>query len=198
MLACIDCRIDDFMARKINLEREELTRLRTSYLQKYGTTLAGLFINHQVEPAEYIEFIYQINISDFLQPDSRLAKVLESVPLTKVVFSNSPAGYIRKVLGVLGVEKFFAKIYDIEFCGYMGKPNLSSFQKVLNDLGADGEECILVDDCLANLQAAREIKIVPIYINRDPQQSIPWQIQEIYEIAETIQKITKSGMSEAV
>lgn len=195
MLAHIDNRIEEFMAQILNLETQEIIQLRQTYLQKYGTTLAGLLIHHSVEPAEYFEYIYQINIADFLKPDPRLAEVLESIRLTKVIFSNSPSGYIRKVLQVLQVEGFFTKIYDIEFCRFMGKPNLSSYLKVLNDLGASSEECILVDDCLANLQAAQEIKIAPIYINRDLNQLIPWEIREIYEIEEMIQRMTQARNS---
>lgn len=195
MLDYIDQRIDDFIALKLNLAKEEITRLRCSYLQKYGTTLAGLLIHHQVEPAEYIQSIYQVNIADFLKPDPRLAKVMENIQLTKVIFSNSPASYIQKVLEVLKIEDCFAKVYDIEFCEYMGKPNRKSYIKVLNDLGANGEECILVDDCLANLQAAREIKIAPIFINRDLNQAMPWEIREIYDIEEVIQKLIKERIS---
>lgn len=157
--------------------------------------MAGLLIHHQVEPAEYIQYTYQINISDFLKPDPRLAKVLENIQLTKVIFSNSPAGYIQKVLEVLKVGGCFAKIYDIEFCNYMGKPNRASYLKVLNDLEAKGEECILVDDYLINLQAAQEIKIAPILINRDLNQSMPWEIREIYDIEGMIQKLIKERIS---
>ena len=195
MLAHIDSRIDDFMTRLLNLDTQEIARLRHAYLQNYGTTLAGLLIHHRVEPAEYFRYIYQIEIPAFLKPDPRLAEILESIPLTKVIFSNSPAGYIQEVLKVLGIEGLFAKIYDLEFCNYIGKPNMSSFLKVLYDLGANSEECILVDDCLANLQAAREIKIAPIYINRDLNQSIPWEIKDIYEIDGMIQLILKERNS---
>jgi putative hydrolase of the HAD superfamily len=195
MLDYIDQRINDFIALKLNLAGEEITRLRYAYLQKYGTTLAGLSIHHQVEPAEYIQFVYRIHIADFLKPDPRLTEVLGNIQLTKVIFSNSPASYIQKVLEVLKVEGCFEKIYDIEFCNYMGKPNHTSYIKVLNDLGANGEECILVDDCLANLRAAQEIKIAPIFINRDLNQTMPWEIREIYDIEEMIQRLVKERIS---
>lgn len=195
MLNAIDSRIDDYIAIKFNLAGVEITKLRYEYCRKYGTTLSGLLIHHQVEPAEYFQYTYQINITDFLKPDPRLAKLLESIDLTKVIFSNSPAGYIHRVLKVLEVERYFLKIYDLEFCNYMGKPNLSSYAKVLNDLGANGEECILVDDCLANLQAAQEIKIAPIYINRDLNHSMPWEIKDIYDIEGMIQKLIKERIS---
>lgn len=195
MLDYIDTRIEEFMARIINLEKQAILQLRRTYLQQYGTTLAGLLIHHSVEPADYFEYIYQIDIPAFLKPDLRLAEVLENIRLTKVIFSNSPAGYIQKVLDVLQLGGLFAKIYDIEFCSFIGKPNMSSYLKVLNDLGANSEECILVDDCLANLQAAREIKIAPIYINRDRDPSVPWQIREIYDIEAMIQQIIKERNS---
>lgn len=195
MLNTIDQRIDDFIALKLNLAGEEITKLRCAYWQKYGTTMAGLLIHHQIKPADYIQYAYDINITDFLEPDPRLAKVLENIDLTKVVFSNSPAGYVRRVLETLKVDHCFSKIYDIEFCHYLGKPNLSSYLKVLNDLGANGEDCILVDDCLVNLQAAQQMKIAPIYIHRDLNQSMPREIREIYDLEFMIQKLFKERMS---
>jgi putative hydrolase of the HAD superfamily len=195
MLDCIDNRIDNFIASKLNLTGEEITKVRHGYWQKYGTTMAGLLFHHHVEPAEYLRYAYDINVSDFLKPDPRLFKALDSIKLTKVIFSNSPAGYVQRVLEVLQIDRCFSKIYDIEFCNYLGKPNLSSYIKVLNDLDAKGEECILVDDCLVNLQAAQQIKIAPIYIHRDLNQSMPWEIGEIYEIEEMVQKLIDERIS---
>lgn len=195
MLDFIDNRIDDFIALKLNLTGEEVTKVRHTYWKQYGTTMAGLLIHHHVEPTEYFQYAYHINIANFLKPDPRLANILKNIELTKVIFSNSPASYIQRVLEVLKIDHCFLKIYDIEFCNYMGKPNLSSYLKVLNDLGAKGEECILIDDCLVNLQAAQQIKIAPIYIHRDLDQSMPWEIGEIYDIEEMVQKLIKERIS---
>lgn len=195
LLDHIDCRIDCFIGQKLNLAPEEIAELRQNYWQKYGTTLSGLVLQHQIKPVEYIDYVYNINIADFIKPDPILAMVLENIKLTKVIFSNSPKKYIERVLQVLDVERYFAKIYDIEFCNYLGKPNLSGFLKVLNDLGVKGEDCILVDDCVVNLQAAQQIKIVPIYLNGDPQRLLPYDIQTIYDLQFMVEKLFKERIS---
>lgn len=195
MLDHIDCRIDSFIGQKLNLGPEEISELRNIYWQKYGTTLSGLVMHHQIKPVEYIDYAYNINITDFIKPDPILATVLENIKLTKAIFSNSPKSYIKRVLQVLEIEHYFTKIYDIEFCNYLGKPNSSSYLKVLNDLGVKGEECILVDDSVANLQAAQQIKIVPIYLNGDQQRLIPCEIQQIHDLYFMVEKLIKDKIS---
>ncbi len=195
MLNYIDGRIDDFIRQKLNLTAGEISRLRSAYWQKYGTTLTGLILHHHIEPDEYIQCAYNINITDFLKPDPVLAKVLDNISFSKAIFSNSPNEYIREVLRVLKIDQYFTRIYDIKFCNYNGKPNPSSYRKVLADLGVLGQECILVDDSLANIQAAEQIKMVPIYVNRDPKSKTKWEIREIYELEGLIPKLIKSKIS---
>jgi putative hydrolase of the HAD superfamily len=195
MLDHIDHRIDNFIQQKLNLTTGEITRLRNTYWQKYGTTLTGLMLHHHIKPDEYIQNAYNINIADFLKPDSALAKVLENISFAKAIFSNSPREYIQKVLQVLKIDQCFSKIYDIEFCNYSGKPNSSSYRKVLVDLGIQAKECILVDDSLVNIQAAEKIGIVPIYINRDDKQVTHWEIREIYDLDALVSKLIQSRIS---
>jgi putative hydrolase of the HAD superfamily len=100
MLNYIDHRIDNFMQQKLNLTTAEITRLRSIYWQKYGTTLTGLMLHHHIKPDEYIQNTYNINIADFLKPDPTLAKVLENISFSKAIFSNSPREYIQRVLRI--------------------------------------------------------------------------------------------------
>lgn len=195
MLKYIDSRIDTFIQQKLNLTAAAITELRHSYWCKYGTTLTGLLIHHQIEVNEYIQWAYDIKITDFLKPDPLLTNVLESIGLTKIVFSNSPLQYIQNVLQVLKINHCFSGIYDIGFCDYMGKPNLSSYYKVLNDLGVKGEECIFVDDSLVNLVAAAQMKIVPIHLNRDLNTSIQWQIKDIYDLYRIVPELVAGKIS---
>ncbi len=195
MLNHIDGRIDSFIEQKLSLAKDEIAKLRNDYWRKYGTTLSGLMIHHQIKPDEYIQFAYAINVAEFLKSDPILANILNRIELPKAIFSNSPREYIQKVLEVLGLESCFSKIYDIRFCHYAGKPNLSSYRSVIEDLGIEPEECILIDDNLANIQAAEKIGIIPVYLNRDPQHSTKWEIHEIYDLGEIVRELIQGKIS---
>lgn len=195
MLSYIDRRIDNFIAQKTRIPDRIIPQLRSEYLRKYGTTLGGMIVHYEIDPGEYLENAYNINIADFLKADPLLGKVLAGVDLKKVIFSNSPLEYVKRVLEVLGVNQYFHQIYDIKFCDYWGKPNLSSYRKVLADLQANGAECIMVDDSLANVLGAKQAGITPILLSGQPTSEVEWVIGEVYEISHLIGEILQKRIS---
>jgi putative hydrolase of the HAD superfamily len=195
MLKYIDSRIDDFIECKTGIPKAEIPQLRLDYLKRYGTTLGGMVAHHRIDPEEYMEHAYGIDVAEFIAPDPKLVAVLEGVKLQKVIFSNSPLEYIHRVLKVLEISRFFMGIYDIRFCNYLGKPNLSGYQKVLADLKAKGEECILVDDCVANVIGAGKAGITPVFLSYGLSPPVEWVIDEIYDLSGVIPGIVAGRIS---
>jgi putative hydrolase of the HAD superfamily len=189
LLQCLDRRIEDFMRQNLDLPVETLTTLRSKYFHKYGTTLSGMIINHGVNPAEYIKYVFQVNPADYIQPDPQLAILLNEISLEKVVFSNSPLNYVENVLDVLGIHEQFRKVYDIGFSDFMGKPNLASFRKVLGDLKIDGDSCIMVDDSLVNVLGAKKAGLTGVWLSEALNPNIDWVIQNIYELKKLIPEL---------
>ena len=148
-------------------------------------------LNYQINPDDYFRYAYQIKIADFIRPDPALAKVLQEINLRKAVFSNSPLEYIEEVLQILNVRRFFDEIYDIRFCNFFGKPNPSSYQRVLAHFQVKSEECLMVDDCPANLAQARKLGMTPILLSPDPAPEYEWVIEEICELKMLLPEILK-------
>ena len=195
LLATIDRRIDEYLTSKISLPPAEISELRKRYLLDYGTTIGGMVAKHQIDPAEYLGYAYDLDVARYLKPDPLLATDLASISLTKIIFSNSPREYVERVLEVLGIRQCFAAIYDIEFCKFLGKPNPSSYHRVLADLGADGRECILVDDVLANVLGAKEVGITPVYLSPGPCPKLTWVINQVNEITSVLPEIIATRLS---
>lgn len=189
LLNQVDQQIDRFISMKLKIPKTKIPVLRKEYWKKYGTTLGGMVACHQIDPDEYINYTYNVKITDYLAPDHSLVEVLEGIKIKKVVFSNSPLNYVEEVLEVLQIRSFFDKVYDIRFCDYLGKPNLSSYLKVLADLGAQGKECLFIDDTPINILGAEAAGMDSILLGSAFVNDIKWRISELSELPALIPKI---------
>ncbi len=189
LLNQIDRQIDQYINWKLDIPKAKIGKLRKDYWEKYGTTLGGMVACHQIDPEEYINNTYNVEVTDFLKPDPLLTKILDGLKMKKVVFSNSPLDYVEKVLEVLQIRGFFEKIYDIKFCGYLGKPNLSSYDKVLADLGVEGKECLFIDDTPVNILGGEAAGIDSILLGSGFTENIKWRISNLTELPLIIPKI---------
>jgi putative hydrolase of the HAD superfamily len=195
LVECIDGQIEDFIRQKLQLSVEETKMMRRDYYHKYGTTLSGMIVNYGISPVEYIQQVFQINLEDYIKPDPKLASILTEINLKKVVFSNSPLEYVEKVLKILGIYNQFHKIYDIQFNNFMGKPNLDSFCKVLEDLNTSGSNCIMVDDSLVNVLMAKKLGMATIWLSENQNLEINCVIKNIYELRRVISGLLQPSIS---
>lgn len=199
LLQTIDRMIDEYLVDRLKLPLDQVTRLRRDYCKEYGTTLGGLVTRQGMDPHDYIEANYCLDLSQFIAADVRLEQMFNAIDLKKIVFSNSPASYIHRVLMRLGIAHLIDGMYDIEFCNYLGKPSLNSYRKVLADLKTTGEQCVFVDDMLTNVTAATQAGLKAIWLNSEtplhPVHPVKWGIETIYDLPERIDQIFRAELS---
>ncbi|MGQ9778575.1 MAG: pyrimidine 5'-nucleotidase [Bacillota bacterium] len=186
LVAYLDRRIEEFLARTLGLERAAAVALRETYRQKYGTTLRGLMENHGLDPRVYFAYVYNVDLGRFLRPDPALATLLDRLPWPKAVFSNSPRQQITRVLTLLGVGDRFERIFGLEFADYLGKPHPEAYRRVLAALGIAGEDCIMVDDSPANLIPARKLGMTTVLLG---QEEVPWvdlRVESLFALEEAL------------
>lgn len=189
LLDQINRQIDLYIGQKTKIPKSKLSKIRLDYCKKYGTTLGGMVVHYKIDPKEYFRNAYNIKIADYIKPDPAQAKILEGLDFKKVVFSNSPLEYVEEVLDTLGIKDQFEKIYDINFCNLVGKPNLSSYNEVLADLGIEGKECLFIDDTPLNVLGGEAAGITSILIGEGPVSNISWVISNLAELPMIIPQI---------
>lgn len=190
LLKQIDRQIDRFIGDKLRVPETKIPNLRYEYWRKYGTTLGGMVACHQIDPDEYIDQTYNlVKITDYIKPEHSVIKVLSDFKMKKVVFSNSPLGYVEEVLEVLQIRDFFERVYDIRFCNYLGKPNRSSYCKVLTDLGVAGKDCLFVDDTPVNVIGGAIAGMDSILLGEALAEDVKWRISYLTELPALISKI---------
>jgi len=64
----IEARMVAYVMSKLNVDRAEADRLRRVYWQEYGTTLAGLMAEHDLDPVPFMVDVHDVDFS-ILTPD---------------------------------------------------------------------------------------------------------------------------------
>lgn len=182
-------RMNEFMITRVGIPADQVTHIRKDYWDRYGTTLRGLYIERHIDAQAFLEFVHDLPIDRYLQPDARLDAVLDRLPQDKYVFTNAPASHARRVLAALGVERHFARIFDINFIDYESKPTLSAYHKVLLALGTRGKEGLMIDDSARNLAPAKALGMRTVLLDGkglvapgSPLEGVDEIITNIYDI----------------
>lgn len=167
LLRHLDQRINAYLRDLLDLSEDAVDELRRRYVSEYGTTLRGCQVELGVDPREYIARTHTIDPRLYISPDKAVERTLRELPGMKVVFSNSPKIHVDRVLSALDLTQMFDKVYTIEFFEYVGKPDRSAYERVLADLNADPERCVMIEDTPVNLVVPYEMGMTTVLISDD-------------------------------
>ncbi len=189
MMHEISARMSAWMITRLGVPADDVDRQRQDYWARYGTTLRGLYIERQIDPQDFLDYVHDVRVEKYLQADARLDALLARLPQTKTIFTNAPADYARRVLRVVGIEQHFAEIFDINFIAYQSKPAQTAYDKVIAALPVRAEECLIVEDTARNLVPAKKLGMKTVWLdggNRrhgtEGKESADFIIQTIYEV----------------
>lgn len=165
LMPAIGERMRLYLEKRYQLDPAAAHELQKRYWNQYGTTLRGLILEREIDPGDYLLFVHDVDVSQFLEPDERLDALLQEIPYPKVIVTNADAPHARRVLERLGIAAHFRQIFDIVFMQYECKPARAAYEHVLAALQVRGEDCILIEDSARNLAAARELGIRTVLVN---------------------------------
>jgi len=161
-------RIDLFMRTHLNLPEEEISPLRRRLFSTYGTTMRGLQVEYDIDAEEYLAFVHDLPLTQYIQPDPAVRAVLLGYRQRKLIFTNADTNHARRVLGVLQLSDCFEQIIDIIAISPYCKPMPEAFKIALQLSGeADASRCMMVDDAPSNLAVARQLGIYTIRLGND-------------------------------
>lgn len=95
------------MHKKLGIPETEVPVLRDYYFRQFGTTLRGLISDFQVDAEEYLQFVHDIQLEDYIHPDESLQKMIISLPQKKFVFTNADSRHAHRVLSFLQLDSLF-------------------------------------------------------------------------------------------
>jgi putative hydrolase of the HAD superfamily len=159
-------RMGQYMVEVLGLPQDQVPALRRSYFETYGTTLRGLQIHHHVNADDYLEYVHDLPLERYLQPNPALRPMLLSLPQKRWIFTNADADHARRVMAILGVGDCFDGIIDIRALEFVCKPEPAAYRRALALAGhPEPQQCLLLDDSPANLAGARQAGFTTLWIH---------------------------------
>ncbi|CAL4918568.1 unnamed protein product [Urochloa decumbens] len=145
--------IDEFLQAKLGVSADRAAAMRVELFRTHGSSLAGLIaLGYDVHPDEYhrsAERTQSKHVSSFsfflyvhgrlpyerIDADPQLARVLQSIPQRKVLFTNSDRAHMKRALERLGVDE---AVFDAVVCFETMNPHL--FDEAREEARAAGGE----------------------------------------------------------
>lgn len=180
-----------YIRTRLDLQPEEADALRKQYFQTYGTTMRGLQVCHHIDADEYLAYVHDIPLQEYLKPNPQLDAVLEAIPQQKVVFTNSSREHAQRVLDRLGIRRHFEHIVDVRDMAFESKPQPSAYRRICHMLKVQPGECIMVEDNVRNLRPAKALGMITVLVDGDgPDESVDYAITRVEEIGHLLERIS--------
>lgn len=159
----IEVRMTEWVMAALKVSREEANHLRQHYWDSYGTTLAGLMREHDIDPLPYLAAVHDIDFS-LLPPDPELAAHIADLPGRRIVYTNASEPYAVKVLEARGLSGLFDAIYGVEHAGFHPKPDRAAFEMVFGLDGLDPTQAAMFEDDARNLKVPHEMGMRTVHV----------------------------------
>lgn len=159
----IERRMVDWVMTRLGVDQPEADRLRRHYWATYGTTLAGLMAEHDIDPAPYLDHVHDISL-DQLETDMILAARIRALPGRKIVFTNGSAPYAERVLAARGLSGLFDAVYGVEHAGFRPKPERAAFETVFAADGLSPPLSAMFEDVSRNLIAPHAMGMRTVHV----------------------------------
>ena len=157
-----------YLQEYLQLEEAAANLLRQHYWRRYGATLSGLMRHHGTDPEHFLWHTHQFpELDSMVLREPRLRHVLRALPGKKVVFSNAPQHYAKAVLKLLRLTDMFDELVAVEQTGYRPKPDYFGFRHVMRRHKVRPAQCVMVEDSLANLQAAKRLGMRTVWVTAE-------------------------------
>ncbi len=163
LFAQVDVRIRDYVQELTGLDSQKAHRLQKDYYRRYGTTLRGLIIEHDVSPDAFLEYVHDIDHSP-VPRDPELGAAIEKLPGRKFILTNGTVKHAEAVAGRLGITGHFEDIFDIVAAGHLPKPNAETYDKFLGMHTIDPSTAAMFEDLPRNLNVPHELGMRTVLI----------------------------------
>lgn len=170
----VEILMTEYIMRHLQLDQNLALKLQKDYFHRYGTTLRGLMLHHQIDPADFLERVHDIDYS-VLPVATKLRQELQTLKGKKYIFTNGNKSHAEKVLKQLGIPTtIFTDIVDIALVNYEPKPDPKSYQLFLSrHSNINPKTSAMLDDIAVNLIVPKQLGMTTILIHDNNSKLIP-------------------------
>ncbi|MBQ8346178.1 MAG: pyrimidine 5'-nucleotidase [Alphaproteobacteria bacterium] len=157
-------RIRAYIMRALGIDEETASVVQKDYYKKYGATVHGLMVEHNISPEDFTDYVHELDLSS-LQENPQLKACLDALPGKKYVFTNGAYHHAERVLKKLNIYSCFSGIFSIREAGYVPKPAEQTYLKMMRTFHIKPQEGIMFDDSPANILAAKKVGLRTVWIS---------------------------------
>lgn len=176
VLDSLDHRISLFVQKTVGGDFESAHKIRTDYLEKFGTTLAGLMAMNGTDPDEFFDFIHEPEYLTYPKRAPEKLALLQGLQGPRYVFTNGRHDWSEAGMAHMGIDSAIDGVFDLKLLGWEGKPHESAYLKMERWLArvlperdlsmpADKRDIVLLEDSLRNLEPAHARGWTTIFVN---------------------------------
>ena len=197
-----------YVVDNLGVTPAEADALREKYWRRYGSTMLGLVRHHDVSPAHFLHETHRFpGLEQRVTGHRHDLAAIARLRGRRVVLTNAPRAYAMRVLGALGIVHLFEQVLSIEdmrmFGDWRPKPDRRMLRHVAARLGVHPSQCVLVEDSLDNVLAARRVGMAPVWMQRFARRGAHagprvgrWSLQPSgVRIVRTLRQLAQAGPS---
>lgn len=162
----IDKKITQYISRYLALQPDEARMLQKQYLVEYGTSLSGLMAVNGMDPAEYMDYVHDVDL-DMLRPDPKLRAAIAALPGRKLIYTNGSKGHARNIATHLNLFDLFDGAYGVEDGHYIPKPKRETYEIFNRIFDVDPTRAIFFEDSVRNLKVPYEMGMATVLVTSD-------------------------------
>ncbi len=160
----VDWKMTAYVSNLLGLPREDARALQKQYFREYGTTMRGLMSRHSVDPAEFLDYVHDIDLAP-ISADPILIAALERLPGRKVIFTNGSTAHADNITRHIGIDHHFEGCFDIIDAGYVPKPAPDTYKAFCRRFDIDPGDAVMVEDMAKNLVPAAELGMTTVWLD---------------------------------
>lgn len=172
----LDHRISLFVQKTVGGDFESAHKIRTEYLERFGTTLAGLMAMHGTNPDDFFDFIHEPEYLIYPKKSPDKLALLQGLNGLRFVFTNGRHDWSEAGMAHMGIDSAIDAVLDLKQLDWVGKPHDSAYEKaevwIQQRLSQKGvgmspgfHGVILLEDSLRNLEPAHRRGWTTVLVN---------------------------------
>ena len=160
-----------YIVRHLGVDESEADLLRRRYWLRYGATLLGLVRHHGVHAPHFLHETHRLpGLEAQVHGHPHDFAALKRLRGRRYVLTNAPAAYTARVLGALGIARWFDGVITIEdmrmFGQWRPKPDVRMLRHTAARLRIAPARCVLVEDTLEHQKAAHRLGMGTVWMQR--------------------------------
>ncbi len=146
----IDQRITLFLAHLFGIDGMSARALQKYYYLRYGTTLRGLMVDHDVNAEQFLAFVQESDRAA-LVPILALAAAIAALPGRKLILTNGSRDHASLTATALGLDFMHDDIFDIAAADFLPKPQAATYERFFDKHAIDPASACMFEDLAQNL-----------------------------------------------